>query len=32
VVFVTGEPGLGKTTLVQAFLAWAAAQGAPWLP
>jgi predicted ATPase/DNA-binding winged helix-turn-helix (wHTH) protein len=31
VVFVTGEPGLGKTTLVQAFLAWAAAQGAPWL-
>ena len=30
-VFVTGEPGLGKTTLVQAFLAWTAAQGPPWL-
>ncbi len=26
VVFVTGEPGIGKTTLVEAFLAQAATQ------
>jgi len=25
VVFITGEAGIGKSTLVQAFLAWAAA-------
>ena len=31
VVFVTGEPGIGKTTLVEAFLAQAAATGKVWV-
>ncbi len=31
VVFVTGEPGIGKTTLVDAFLRRVAAQGDLWL-
>ncbi|HEV8718818.1 MAG TPA: winged helix-turn-helix domain-containing protein, partial [Candidatus Binatia bacterium] len=31
VVFVTGEPGIGKTTLVDAFLQQAAAGGGLWL-
>src|SRR5262245_17666020 len=30
VVFVTGEPGIGKTTVVEAFLARAATQGSIW--
>src|SRR5262249_56735200 len=32
IVFVTGEPGIGKTTAVEAFLAEAASGGAPPLP
>jgi ABC-type cobalamin/Fe3+-siderophores transport system ATPase subunit len=31
VVFVTGEPGIGKTTLVDTFLQQAAAEGGIWL-
>lgn len=31
VVFVTGEPGIGKTTVVDAFVAHAAAAGGLWL-
>ncbi len=31
VVFVTGEPGIGKTTLVEAFLKRAAAEGVLWI-
>jgi DNA-binding winged helix-turn-helix (wHTH) protein/predicted ATPase len=30
VVFVTGEPGIGKTTVVDAFLAYAAGRGDLW--
>jgi len=30
-VFVTGEPGIGKTTLVNAFLAQVAGEGAAWI-
>src|SRR5712692_6945343 len=31
IVFVTGEPGIGKTTVVEAFLARAAAEGELWI-
>src|SRR5439155_1606819 len=31
VVFVTGEPGIGKTTVVDAFLQQVAETGAPWI-
>jgi DNA-binding winged helix-turn-helix (wHTH) protein/predicted ATPase len=31
IVFVTGEPGIGKTTLVEAFLAQIAADGRVWI-
>ncbi len=31
IVFVTGEPGIGKTTLVEAFLAQLAANGNLWI-
>ena len=31
VVFITGEPGMGKTTLVQAFVAAVAAAGGVWI-
>lgn len=30
-IFVTGEPGIGKTTLVEAFLAQVAAEGTVWI-
>ena len=31
IVFITGEPGIGKTALVEAFLAQVAAAGAAWI-
>ncbi|MBI3801970.1 MAG: AAA family ATPase [Deltaproteobacteria bacterium] len=31
IVFVTGEPGIGKTTVVEAFLAQVAAAGGAWI-
>ncbi len=31
IVFVTGEPGIGKTTMVEAFLAQAGATGSAWI-
>ena len=31
IVFVTGEPGIGKTTVVEAFLDQLAADGQIWL-
>ncbi|HJY79831.1 MAG TPA: AAA family ATPase [Candidatus Binatia bacterium] len=31
IIFVTGEPGIGKTTLVEAFLARSAAMGGLWI-
>ncbi|MBI3301580.1 MAG: AAA family ATPase, partial [Deltaproteobacteria bacterium] len=31
IIFVTGEPGIGKTTLVEAFLERAAAMGGLWI-
>src|SRR5262249_30112922 len=31
IVFITGEPGIGKTTLVEAFLAKSAAEGRMWI-
>jgi DNA-binding winged helix-turn-helix (wHTH) protein/predicted ATPase len=31
IVFVTGEPGIGKTALVEAFLDGVAVEGGPWI-